>query len=234
MANAATEPATQENWRIQDVKTWPGAFGIYKYSKQAIKLNILPLIILYVVYLGISMIPNIFTGFGPQNNVAVSIFTNIFSTVVSIFYSIALVLILLDSIRGVKSDWIDAIKRSAPYLVKYFLASILVGLIVFGSLLALIIPFFFIAPRMANVFYHLIDKNMGVIDSINASWNSTSGNVGKVYGIIGVYLLIALLFITILGIPFAIWFGIMYIASSAVYYEYTRSNIAEAAKSPEA
>ena len=62
---------------------------------------------------------------------------------------------------------------------------------------------------------------MDVMDALKASWNTTEGNVGKVYGIVGVYIVFSLLFITIIGIPFALYFFVMYAASTTVYYEYT-------------
>lgn len=227
MAKATTEPTTKENWRIQDVNTWPGAFGIYKYSKQAVKLNIGSLIILTLISIIASYSTYIFELIPGATGTMIG---NLVSTVASIFVGIALVTVLLDSIRGKKSDAIEALKNSTKYFVKYFLASVLVVVIILASLLALIVPFFFIAPRMANVFYFLIDKDMAVTDAVQASWDSTQSNVGKVYGILGVYILIALLAITIVGIPFAIWFGIMYYAASAVYYEYTKKNTVTASK----
>ena len=101
------------------------------------------------------------------------------------------------------------------------LAYLLCGAILVASFIALIVPFFFIAPRLVNVGYFILDKNMGVMDALKASWNTTDKNVGKVYGIVGAYIAYSLLFITIIGIPFAIYFIVMYSASTTVYYEYT-------------
>lgn len=228
MAKATTKPTTEENWRIQDVDTWPGAFGIYKFSKQAIKLNINSFIILLVIYLGVAGVTNSF-GLIPDYGSSIG---DLISIILNVFISVSAVIVLLDSIRGKKSDWLVALKKSTQYFINYFLASILVSVIIIASVFALVIPFFFIAPRMVNVFYHLIDKDMGIIDSIKASWESTSNNVGKVYGIFGVGLLIVLLAFTIVGIPFAIWFGIMYYAASAIYYEYTTKPAPATIKAP--
>jgi len=228
MAKATTKPTTEENWRIQDLNTWPGAFGIYKYSKQAIKLNINSFIILFVLNIGVVGVTNSF-GLIPDYGSSVA---DLISVILNVFLSIATVIVLLDSIRGEKSDWLVALKKSTQYFINYFVTSILVSLILIGSLLALVIPFFFIAPRMVNVFYHLIDKDMEIIDSIKASWESTSNNVGKIYGIFGVNILIVLLAVTIIGLPFAIWFGIMYYAASAIYYEYTTKAAPVALKAP--
>ena len=231
MAKAKAEQATEQNWRIQEVNTWPGAFGIYKYSKQAVMLNIGPLLILTLISIVASYSTYIFELIPGITGTFIG---NVVSAVVSIFVGIAMIVVLIDSVRGKKSDAIEALKNSPQYFIKYFFASVLAGLIIIASLLAFIVPFFFIAPRMANVFYHLIDKDMSAPDAIKASWNSTEKNVGKVYGILGVYILIALLAITIIGIPFAIWFGIMYYAASTIYYEHTNKNTTTTAKTVEA
>lgn len=198
--------------------TWPGAFGIYKYSKQAVMLNILPLLALFFGSYFVGFVVGLVFQVIPRIGYSLS---QLASQIVAIFFSIAIYRVLLHSIRGKTSDPIEALKESPEYFVKMVLAYLLCALIIFASLLALIVPFFFIAPRLVNVGYFILDKNMDVMDALKASWNTTDKNVGKVYGIIGVYIVFSLLFITIIGIPFALYFFVMYAASTTVYYEYT-------------
>jgi hypothetical protein len=61
---------------------------------------------------------------------------------------------------------------------------------------------------------------MDILDSIRASWDKTNGHVGKVYGIVGVNILMALLVITIIGIPVAIYLLVAYSAAFAYLYRY--------------
>lgn len=72
--------------------------------------------------------------------------------------------------------------------------------------------------------YFLIEGKLGIVDSLSASWNATKGNVGKVWGIFGVSLLFGLLFLTFIGIPFAIYFIVMYQAAFAVLYMYLKQS----------
>jgi uncharacterized membrane protein len=97
---------------------------------------------------------------------------------------------------------------------------ILIALSIVASAVLFIIPVFFVLPRLALAYYFLIDKHMGVIEAYKASWHATKGNAGKVWGIIGATILMALLMITIIGIPFSIYFLIMYSAVFAVLYEF--------------
>ena len=198
--------------------TWPGAFGVYKHSKKSVMLNLLPLLAIffasYLASFAIGIIFNIIPRIGYSLG-------QIVSEVVAIFFTIAIYKTLLSSVKGKTVDPVETVKLSPPYFVKVFLASLLVGLIAVASFIAFIIPFFFIAPRLINVTYYIVDKDFGVMDALKASWNSTDKNVGKVYGIIGAYIAYSLLFITIIGIPFAIYFLVMYSAAPTIFYEYT-------------
>ncbi len=101
-----------------------------------------------------------------------------------------------------------------------FLLGIVSGLVLVASFIALIIPFFIVAPRIALSPYFLIDKNMGPIEALKASWAITQGHAGKVWGIIGANIAFALLILTLIGIPVAIYLLFMYSAALAVLYEF--------------
>jgi hypothetical protein len=59
---------------------------------------------------------------------------------------------------------------------------------------------------------------MSPVDAIKASWKTTKGNYGKIYGIAGVTLLIILPAFTIIGIIATVYFGIMYYPVFAMLY----------------
>jgi uncharacterized membrane protein len=91
-------------------------------------------------------------------------------------------------------------------IVNYFLTSILEGLIVVGGLFLLIIPGIFFALRLQYANYLIIDKNLGPIEAIKASWKMTKGNVWNLFflgilldliNILGLICLIVGLFITV-------------------------------------
>ncbi len=192
---------------------WPGAWGAYKFSRDGVKYNLGVYLLLLLVPFLLSMTLGIFKVPETTNNIV--------GTIVSIFFSIALIIVILGAFRGKKVDGMDALKQSFSLLaVKYFFLGILLWLIAVGSLLLLIIPFFFIMPRLILAPYYLVDKQLDIMASINASWKETKGHVGKVYGIIGASIAITLLFFTIIGIPFAIYFLIMYSAATPLLYLY--------------
>ena len=189
---------------------WPGAFGAYKYSKVAVLLNIGTLAILYVTNIALSFIQYV-----PKVGW-------IIANVISIFISIAIYSTLLASAQGKKVEPGDALRNSPKFFLKIIGVYILAGFAIVGGFLLLIIPGLIILPRLILAPYYLFDKNLGVIETIKASWDGTKGHSGKVYGIIGAEIAMTLLMFTIIGIPFALWFLIMYSAAYAVLYEYIK------------
>lgn len=197
---------------------WPGAWGIYKRSKEAVMVNIGSLLWLIVVYIAASIaIGAILSAFGMDSDSAVRSITDL---LLSSAVTVAGVKIIMAGIRNQKISLSDALKSCFSLLtLKMVVLSIITLFIIVGSLLLLIVPFFFIAPRVVLSYYFLIDKNMGIFDSIGASWNATKGSVGKVWGVTGVSLLFAIAILILVGI----YLSIMYAAAYGLLYVYLTS-----------
>jgi len=193
--------------------TWPGAFGLYKHARQAMRLNIGTYMAVFLLSLVVGAIPNTVNQKSPAY-----FLLNIASNIVAVWFGAAIIIIVLRSVKGHKISVNDSLQQGIALFGKYFLQSLLMGLIAIGSILCLIVPAFFILPRLALAQYYLFDQNMGIVESIKASWEATRGHVGKVWGIFGVNFGIVLLMLTIIGIPIAFYFLIMYTAADAILY----------------
>ncbi len=215
MSNTTTTPTKATATKSDTMPTgeWPGAWGIYKYSRDAVKFNL-------GVYLSLLVIPII---------VAIVISTlklpealdNLLNNVISTVFGVASTFVILAALRRTKLDFNTSVKKSFSLLaLEAFALQILTGFMIIGSLLLFVVPFFFVAPRLVLAYYYLIDKRLGIFGSISASWNETKGHVGKVYGIVGAGIAMGLLAVTIIGIPFAIYFLFMYSAALPVLYMY--------------
>jgi hypothetical protein len=195
---------------------WPGAFSAYKYSKQAIKLNlgtfVTWLLIEIVVSGGISLLGN------SASDATKGLF-QIISYLITPLFAAILTKILIAGVRRQSVDSGEAFSRGLPYWLNNVILSILVGVTLIVSFLLLIVPFFFVWPRLTLATYFLVDKNLGPVEAYKASWNATKGYAGRMYGILGAQIAMGLLVITIIGIPFAIYFLVMYSAAHAVIYE---------------
>lgn len=197
---------------------WPGAFGLYKISRAVVRPNIWTIVGLVVVTLGISIA--ISSLFGSESFVG-SVLAMVFEAILSVI----LVAVILASIRGERTPFDRSFKlATAGMMLNYFLYTIAFGIVALLSLLALIVPFFFIVPRFLLTDYFIVDQKQSTIEAMKSSWALTKGHLGKIYGIIGVFILLVLLMVTIIGIPFAIYFFFMYSAALGLLYSYLRGN----------
>lgn len=204
---------------------WPGAFGIYKYSKQAVRQNLGTLVLLWLLSVVVSAVLR-------------AVLRDVSNLVNFIFDGLVTAAVTLTYIAGVRKQALpfgDALDRGTKFWLQMVGLNLLVGLSIIGSLLLLIVPFFFVAPRLALATYFLVDKDLGMVEAYKASWHATEGHVGKVYGIVGAGIAMMLLMLTIIGIPFSIYFLIMYSAAFTVLYEYVgKSGAKPAAKAKSA
>lgn len=208
MANKAEHSSRDHSDMLP--KDWPGAFDLYKYSKNAVYFNWQTILVLYLVMLvlGAATYP-----FPPITG-------NILSFIISAVGTVALTITIFGSFKGKAIEIGHAISASWPYVINMLILQILVAITCVASLIAFIIPFFFIAPRFAIASYYVVDKKMGAIEAYKASWNDTRGHVSKVYGIVGVSILMALLLITVIGIPFALYLLFFYSGAFAILYKH--------------
>lgn len=221
----ATQPANNQSAAQQNLPPmpdqWPGGFGAYKYSKQAVMFNLgtIAFIILILFAVNGAMYPLKSAG-------------SLLSLIFGAFANAAVAIVILGSLNKQKVELGDAFSKSVPFWLNMVILEILVGITYVLSFIALIVPFFFVAPRLALANYYLVDKKLNAIDAYKASWDATKGNVGKVYGIVGASIAMGLLALTVIGIPFAIYFLFMYSAVLGVLYKYIEKNPAASAQQP--
>lgn len=203
---------------------WPGAFGAYKYSKQAVKLNlgtVISLLLLQIV-------------FGGLIEWKLKSVGELIAYILGGLFAAALALTYIAGARGQRQPLGQALNKGLGFWLKMIGLNILVILSMIVSLLLLVIPFFFVFPRLVLANYFLVDKKMGVMEAYQASWAATKGNVSKVWGIIGATVLMGLLMVTIIGIPVAIYLLIMYSAVFVVLYEFLGKSQPVSAANPAA
>lgn len=189
---------------------WPGAFGVYKFSKQAVRLNIGPIIGWWLI-IGVA---------SSALESALKRPGQLVSYIIASLGTAIVVNLYIAGVRRQKVGFSAAFTKGLQLWLKMFLLGLIVVLSLVLSAVLLLIPLFFVAPRLALANYFLVDSNMGVVEAYKASWHATKGNVGKIYGIFGATLAMALLALTIIGIPFAIYFLVMYSAAYAVLFEF--------------
>ncbi len=207
---APTGPAPANNMaELPPVPTdWPGGFGLYKYSKAAVRFNLSAILGVYIVNLVLNAITRL-----THSMVVSSV-----ALLVSSFLGLAIAVAAIAAVRRTKMSFEEALSQSVPLFLKYLGLYILLILIAFVTMLLFIIPFFIVFPRISLAPYFLIDQKLGITESIKASWGHTKGHVGKWWSVFAATLAMALLMITIIGIPFALYFLLMYSAAFPLLY----------------
>src|SRR6267142_3271670 len=109
--------------------SWPGAFGVYKYSKQAVMLNLGALVIIWVINFVLSgIVEAIFKSAG-----------GFISLLISSLFTAAYVLVYLASVRGQRLAVGDAISQAVSFWLKMIGLLLLVGISLVVSFLLLIV-----------------------------------------------------------------------------------------------
>lgn len=201
------------------VPTWNGAWGAYKPSRDAVRKNLSAVLLLVVgniiaVYL-IGVIFQVI--FGRTFGVLLSDFA---TWVIDALLVAAQIYVYLSGVRDKRVEVGEALKTAQPMWWRMFLLQLLVGLTIVGGFILLIVPGIFFALRLSLASYYLVDKNCGVMEAYKASWEGTKGNLGKIWGLVGVNILFVILCIVLIGI----YFILMYSASFALLYDYIKKH----------
>lgn len=89
--------------------------------------------------------------------------------VINIVLQIVMMFVFLAGVRGNEFSFQSISSKLPSVTWKYILQSIVLLFIYIGSLIALIVPFFFVLPRTLLAPYYILDKDMGPIEAIKAS-----------------------------------------------------------------
>lgn len=100
--------------------------------------------------------------------------------VLQIGVSLGFLYIALKFVDGKKAKFSDLFSQFNPGLLfNYFITSLMVGLLTVGGFLLLIIPGIILMIRYNFYEFILVDKNIGYIQGLSASWKITKGNFWK-------------------------------------------------------
>ncbi len=203
---------------ITQTSQYPGAFGLFKPSSDAVRLAFVPLLLIYVILFVIGVVVGII--FGGNESVATTL-SNILSIVFQLFTTPMIAFILLYAVRGTRKELRESFEYALQNIIRFFVANLLAGLAILVGLVFFIIPGILLAIKFSMTNYLLIDnQKMSGTEALSKSWDITTGHMGKVFGIIGVSLLMFLPIITIVGIIATVILLVLYAAAIPVLYDY--------------
>ncbi|MFC4991983.1 DUF4339 domain-containing protein [Rubritalea tangerina] len=134
--------------------------------------------------------------------------------ILTTYIGLGLTFIGLNLLRGREASPSQLFSQSASKLIKVLLASILYGLIVGIGLIFLVIPGIYLGIRL--MFYHtaIVDKDLGIIESLKYSLELTRSNTLSIFGlcILNILIVIAGAIALLVGLIWAIpvtWLSIL-------------------------
>jgi len=220
MTTKSTKPT-----QVKQEAVWPGAFGIYKLSQQAVRTNLWPLVSCYLLIVLINIVLDIILP-TPKHHTWSSneSLKNFLSFVIDVPISTATTYLWLAGTKNKAVELGDALRKGFSLYLPMLLCLLLLYVFIGASLLLLVIPFFFVMPRLVLSTLFLVDKDLDAWSAVKASWEATRGHAMKVWGIIGVVILMVLPSITIIGIALSVYWWLMYSAALAILYRYLQGD----------
>lgn len=184
----------------------PGAFSLFTPSVDALKFNLgtfiglflSPIALVAVLYVAAFIGSFALTRGSEISGPAEGVFgifvllMGLALMVVSLIISAAFIYTALASVKGETVEFGDSLRIGTRYTWKYFLLSLLAGLIIFVGFLLFIVPGFFMMKRYLLAPYYLVDKNTGVWEAMKLSAAAAKQFSGAVWGVVGVQLLVGL------------------------------------------
>ncbi len=105
---------------------------------------------------------------------------NVISVVVNVILGLGLIKLSLDVIHE-KKPTVHTLFSENDHFFQYFFASFLYAVATFIGFVLLIIPGVIIAVRLRYFGYAIIEKKMGIIDSLKESYRLTKGNTWQLF-----------------------------------------------------
>jgi uncharacterized membrane protein len=174
-----------------------------KFGFGTAKSNILFFIGLLIIVIFVSAITASLRA-GVQKSALAYLVVSIVQYLVNVIIAMGLIRITLEFVSKLKPKLLDIVYYKP--IVRYIIASIIQGIIVFVGFILLIIPGIILAVRLQYASYLIVDKNLGPIEAIKTSWNITRGNTWNLFffgiilgliNILGILCLLVGLFITV-------------------------------------
>lgn len=146
------------------------------------------------------------------------------SIVINTIVAIGFTKIALDLIYKRKTELI-LIFTQWKYFWRYLGASILYGLIVIGGLIILVVPGIIWAIKYSYYSYAIVDKDMGIMESLRESGKITMGHKGQLFWFKIVLFLVQLLGVIALGVGYLVSCPVSVLADGWVYKRLTRQGL---------
>jgi len=150
-----------------------------KYGWSVMKANFLFFLGLMLAIVAVNIVTSSITGLFEKVPFVYFILTIAFMFV-GFIMNLGLLKIVLKFYDKQKPSFAD-LYRHYRLVLKFFLASIVVGFAVVVGLILFILPGIYLGIKLQFFSYFIVDKKMGSIEAIKASWAATSGSFWNLF-----------------------------------------------------
>lgn len=144
--------------------------------------------------------------------------------VVSLVIQLGAYNFVLKIVDGKKAQLVDL--YSYPDMVMKIVRNIVAGIIVAFAVglgfILFIIPGIYLLVRLMFFTYYIVDKNAGIMESIQMSWNLTKGSVVNLFLLGVIFLFINFLGALVFGIGLAVTLPLTFLATALLYRKYQK------------
>jgi hypothetical protein len=223
-ANAPKVTTSPTSAATADTNKWPGAFKAYSLAYETLQKNLQPALLVIGVYVLFVLLSAVIQGESPMAEGHKS-----GESIVGLIFLLAIPLYGLANADKRAVSLSQFMKFDANKYFMVLFTSILCSFAVALSMVALLVPVIWVLPWVYLATYAAAEKGMGPVAAIKYSKQLTYDHKGKVWGLLGVALLLVicsfvLLVLPVVG-PFLAYAGIMFItllnnAANGMLYRY--------------
>lgn len=153
--------------------------SVFDKSWKCTKSQLWILVGLLVGYIIISFTLSMFAMPAQQVSVGM-IIVKMITIVISLVFTLGYIKNLFQALDGIEPQF-SAYGQQSRKILTYFLASILVSLMVIVGLFLFIIPGIYLALRLQFYLAFIVEENAGIVDSLRRSWAITRGEAGPLF-----------------------------------------------------
>ena len=181
--------------KAQTKTEWPGAFETFEQAFRAIPRNLRPLLYYLGVLLACQIVIIAVTGKLPAGGYHIHSRGQDGAGVLISLVSLVLLPYLaryeLSLAKGKAVRASELLKPDFRLYVDLILALILGGLVMIGGALPLLIPLIWVIPAVSLLIFVVVDQDMGPWIALKESFRLSQDNKSKIWGMLGVSLLLA-------------------------------------------
>jgi uncharacterized membrane protein len=179
----------------------------------------------------ISMVLAMLMAWTQESNSGLIWFLNLANQIASLWLSVGLMVVVLKVVKGEATD-IKDLFTGGPYLVNYFVASLVTSLVVMFGLLLLVVPGIIWSIKYMFTMLVVIDKKLGFSEAMAESARLTQGIKWKLFGFGWVMLGINLLGCLPLFLGLFITVPVTSLAYYVLYLELQKSSLVAPVEKP--